>query len=412
LFTILVGPPATGKGRVLKTVKSIVQHETMKRVLEVKIKGQPGKPPGEVLIVNAIDCTPDSITFEALFKWLGTPDRINIVMVDQKAPDGSVLSVPIKHTSALCLLEELAVFMTKDTEQVVSTLCQCYDAGNLDRVTKHQGEDHIYNVCVNFIAGTTPDDMIQLMQDRIVGKGFASRVILVFAPGQRKRNFDSSMVSTDSQQHYNELVQYVLNLTTKVNGEVKLTPEAYEFMKSHYEGDKWKECVNTDKTLNTYYGRKIVHWKKLAAVVHFANTYDNMEVTLDDAQIALNLLNRTEQPMHMALKVVGLNKLCDIAEDVISHMRELGGVANYRKLFLRSFSNGTKKEFDEVLQFLEITGQIYQKATEVWAIKPQQVTTDVEAIPIATVISQQQLPDTTTGNGEVVIMNRGKVASI
>ena len=352
-FIILIGPPAAGKGRAIKTMKAVCTHDRNKRVV-IDAKTQK-----VVMVTQAIFCTPDNITFEALFKFLAQQELVDGLLIDVVNPDSSVKKVTYCHSSATACIEELGVLFTKDTTDVASVLCQLYDAGNLARVTKTQGTDIISNVCVNFLAGTTTDAVKRLMASKVIEEGFATRVIFVFAPKPRFYRF-SSDVRVEQQQAFNEIVEHVHHLATEVKGEVKLSPEAHEFMREYYESGKMSETerVNHDTKLDGYYGRKRLHWRKLAAIMHFAETRLGMEVGLDSVKQSLDLLRRTEIDMHLAFRDAGSNSQKEIADMVLSALKNNPLGLSYKKLLLTHFKDGTKQDLDEVMEFLVTTQQV------------------------------------------------------
>lgn len=355
-FIILIGPRACGKSRVLKNVKAICEHEKNRRIIADRKTGK------TVLNLPAITCTPDNITFEGLFQFMSRPDMIDGSVMKTTDHEGKEIEVLYSHNSATACIEELGVLFTKNTEDVASVLCQAYDAGNLFRWTKTQGKDEIKNVCVNFVAGTTPDAIRRLMANQIVEEGFASRAIFVYAGSPRFQRFDST-ITASQQLAMNALTQHVNNLATKVLGECRLTSEAYDYMKSYYESGKMLQDgrLNHDTKLDGYYGRKKMHWFKLSALVHFADRVDTMVIGLDSVMTALALLDKTEAEMHLSFRTVGINEKAEVGKDVCAYLRT-NGETSYKKLFLTFYkdSKNGKQDFDEILNYLEVTDQVYK----------------------------------------------------
>jgi hypothetical protein len=364
-FIVLIGPPACGKSRVVKNVKAVCEHERNKRtVINLKTKQ-------EVMLTNAITCTPDNITFEGLFEFLAKPDKIDAMIIEMIQPDGTKKETPYSHNSATACLEELGVMFTKNAEDVASVLCQAYDAGNLFRWTKTQGKDQIQNVCVNFLAGTTTDAVRRMVANKVVEEGFSTRVIFVFADRPRFYRF-SSHNTVAKQNAFLEIVDHVRYLASEVTGELKLADEALDFMVEMYESKKLLESerVNFDRKLDGYYGRKKLHWIKLSCVMHFADS-DNrgkMLVSLDTVKQALSLLNKTEMQMHLSFRDAGSNQLNEVAQEVLAFLKQNGEVT-YKKLFFTFYKDGKKQDFDEMLTFLEVTEQV-QKTSGGYKLNP------------------------------------------
>ena len=353
-FIVLVGPPACGKSRIVKNVKAFCEDPRNVKVLKNK---------GDVQIgaTNAITCTPDNITFEGFFEFMGKQERTEGVAFEPMI-NGKATKKIYAHNSVTACLEELGVMFTKNAMDVSSFLCQAYDAGNMHRYTKTQGKDEIKNACVNFIAGTTTDALKDMLAEGAVEQGLCSRIIFVYADRPRKYQF-LSKTSEAQQVAYNELLDHVNKLATETIGEVRLSPEAEKFMREYYESKLLVEInrVNHDKKLDHYYGRKKLHWMKLAAVMHFAEHRDNMIVTLDEAKEALKLLDLTDQEMHLTFRNNGRNEQHETAIQIITMLKNSPDKQmSYKKLFLAFFKDGNRAYFDEVLTFLMVTDQITQ----------------------------------------------------
>jgi energy-coupling factor transporter ATP-binding protein EcfA2 len=351
-FIVLIGPPATGKGRIIKNVKAVCEHEKNKRFIINTKTGQ------QVLVTNAITCTPDNITFEGLFEFMAKPDRIDAIALAYIDKDGAKKETPYAHNSATACLEELGVMFTKNAEDVASVLCQAYDAGNLFRWTKTQGKDLIYNVCVNFLAGTTTDAVRRMVANKVVEEGLTTRVIFVYANKPRFYRFTSES-SVEKQNAFLDIVSHINYLATKTIGEVKISPEGLAFMTEYYESRKMSESerVNFDKKLDGYYGRKKLHWIKCACVRHFMDSLESMTVSLETVKDTLAFLNHTELEMHLAFRDAGRNDQNETAQEVVRFLRE-HGECTYKKLFFNFFKDGDKQSFDEIMNYLEITEQV------------------------------------------------------
>lgn len=368
-FIVLIGPPSCGKGRVIGVVKSAIEHPFNKKTV---MEGD------SVKIVPSIFTTPDSITFEALFPFL---KGCSSGLKGKATVDGKERDIIIAHNSCMALIEELGVLLRRNTEDVVSVLNQCYDARGVSRRTQTHGDENISNVCVNFLAGTTPDAVRRMMTEQVVNEGFSSRVIFAYASGPR---FYRGMrdISKEQQEGLNLVCQQVSYLSTRVYGEIRFSPEAKEYFDKLYEsGELLGKRVNSDSKLDYYYGRKKVHVYKLAAAIHFADLDvtdikppqpippERMVITIDSVKKALELFQRTEVNMHLAFRSSGRNELFDIGKDIVAHLK-INGPQSYAKLLFIFTRDCDKKEFDETLNILDVTGQI-QAVDNKYQVKEQ-----------------------------------------
>lgn len=341
-FVTLVGPPATGKGRVIKQVNAAVTSPVMHRVTE---SGR---------MIPLIKYSPDKITCERLIDVLGEcTDMVDyeVVVKDKKEKRGCA------HASLSCLIEELEVLFSSNAGDMVSVLNQCFDAGNLHYQTRTQARINIKNVCVNMLAGTTPEAIRGLFTDKVIKTGFTSRVIAVYAKAPRfYRDFPG--MSAPQRAAFIELLTHVKKLSTAEAGEITLSDDARAFFKEYYESGKMIESrPNKHPKLDNYYGRKKVHWLKLAAIKHFSEDHTDRTVTLTNMQDALNMLDRTEVDMHEVFQSAGKNLLHENCINIVRYLLE-HGETRYKKIHLDTYSELTKDDLDECLLHLLATDQI------------------------------------------------------
>lgn len=342
-FIILIGPPATGKGRVIKQEGSIIKSPRLEA------------PDKNGQLIPLIPYAPDATTVEALSQYIAACSRSKGFKVPNPK-GGDDLSRAIAYCPCTFLIEELEVLFKSNSGDMVAMLCHCYDAGDLHYKTKNKGEDKIKNVCVNLIAGTTPDSIRDLMADKVVKKGLTSRTIMIYAERPRFcRQFPG--LSPEQQTAYSELLGHI-KLLTNVVGEVRLSDEAAKWHKDYYEGERLlDDRCNKSSYLDHYYGRKNIHWLKLAIAHHYSEQHTSNVIQLGSVISALDTLNRAEVNMDKAFKTAGRNMLYDSSKEIVGYLRE-AGPKGYNKMWW-SFSNDLKKaEFDECVELLIRSGQV------------------------------------------------------
>lgn len=346
LFNILIGPPATGKGRVIKAMASIIKHDSMKKVL----------PDGKLRPL--INTSPDKIICERLIEKLTECQDSQSFEVE--VPGGGKEKRAVAHNSCSFLIEELEVLYSKNAGDMVNVLNQFYDSGDLDYETKHHGKFHIKNICVNMLAGTTPESVRNLLTEKVIAGGHMSRLILVYADAPRFYR-GARLLDVEQQNAYDELVKHVKLLATKVLGEVRLSKEAEEYFNHIYESGKMmKDRCNRDPRLDTYYGRKKMHWYKLAISLNYADQVESNTIGLPTMEEAYNDLNKTEVRMHEAFKNAGKNVIYETGVEVLRYVEESKEV-RYKPLWFRFSRDFRKVEFDECLEYLLGTEQIENK---------------------------------------------------
>ena len=343
IFTLLVGPPAAGKSRVISQIADIIKSEKLTEPDKKKNKMVPMFPFGA-----------DTTTQESLLRYLRDDCMRKFEVLDTRL--GGNAKRKRSHYSICFMIEELGVLFRKNSEDMVNMLNQFYDARSYHYKSKHQGSDDITNLCVTMLAGTTPSFIREAFSDKIISQGFTSRVIVVF--GHAPRFFRQFPGLTEEQrQCRNDIVDYMLKLH-KVTGEVRLSPEASEWHKELYEsGALSKKRVNKDPRLDNYYGRKNVHLLKTAMLMHFADNTDPI-ITLDDLKKAFKLLTITEHKMHEAFNTVGRNPIGEVTKHILRFIIDSKAGVRYKKLWLNFVSEVSKQELDQVLEFLVTSEQV------------------------------------------------------
>ena len=116
LFTLLVGPPAAGKSRVISQVSEFVKHPSL-------IKRTPKKKKNEVEIKPFYPISADTITQEGLVRFI-----VEECARDFFYKNGDNKKIRSSHFSVGFMIEELGVLLRKNTDNIVNMLNQFYDS--------------------------------------------------------------------------------------------------------------------------------------------------------------------------------------------------------------------------------------------------------------------------------------------
>lgn len=342
LFILLCGPPATGKGRSMKQMKSVLKNKFLEEVIK-----------GTTLTDSIIKVAPDATTLERIYESMKEPRSFTHRATVAGKEDVALACV---HTSCSFLIEELGVLLNRDSDKIVHFLNDAFDCGDVNYETRHQGKFNLINCCVNIIAGTYPEFIRD--NPHIIIQGFSSRLIVVYEDRKRfHRLFEG--INVENQYLYDELVVHVKRLATCVVGEVKMSPEARDHFREAYKTfDDHKTRINKDPRLDNYYARKNIHAEKLAAIIHFSENADSMVVGIDSVKQALHELGVTEVRMGDAFKASGKNSGYDVGLQIVRYIASNPGGVGYKRLLLDFTRDLTKMEFDERLQILVTTGQL------------------------------------------------------
>lgn len=339
LYVVFIGPPGIGKTIAGRTALNLFKQFD---------KVQPGETTTKV--VQLIKRAADSITLEALLKYLGL--NYTSMEIPPQFTDGIKGKIYTSAPVAFFASEELGTLIKEDTNDFVTYLCQGWDCQDFIRETKTQGTDFIKNSCVTLLGSATPEWVKHSMNSRLLGEGFAARVIFVFGDTKRKSVFQYRF--TKEQQHELNIFAKHIEKLTQLYGEVTFTAEAMDFMKTWYESGNI--ILNKDRRLLYYYSRKKVQLMKLSMAIHFSES-TTMTVGIDSVQSALKMLAATEMDMHKALSGSGRNELAGIADLILNYIRT-HGICTFRQLYLEFFNEGTQEELMSAISWLQDTQQL------------------------------------------------------
>jgi hypothetical protein len=157
----------------------------------------------------------------------------------------------------------------------------------------------IRNHCLNFLGGTTPDELGAVKGSSMVGGGFASRTIFVvrYTPGQ----FVGRTLATEEDRRREVNIRGRLSAdlghiitTTSLQGEIHGTEDAWNWYV------EWRrqaeEMPPTDERLLHYHSRKPKHIWKLAMLLSIAES-DCMVIERRHIEAALRLIEDIEPTM-------------------------------------------------------------------------------------------------------------------
>lgn len=345
MYILFVGPPACGKSLTIAAVADVLRKPQLVLV-----------EPTTKKLISTIPVAPDSITLEGLTRQL-VSDHVRFHPF--KRDDGKDGLYP--HCSLQFLCEELGVLLRQHTKDMVNVLIQGYDARHLERATKGAGTDAVKNICLGMLAGTTPDFLRDAAVDKLIGVGFISRFIVIYESGPRFLR-DHPGFSEEQRKAWLDIFTHIKDKVVKEYGAFKFSAEAEEWKKNYYEsGQLIVHRANHDITLDHYYSRKHLLWKKLCIILHCSEEYTDRVIQLPTVIRALRVLNAGENNMHLAFTSIGKNSLFNIQLQMLRTI-ELHTNANngiFKTHLFRLYNKDlTSVEFQNCVTTLLSTGQV------------------------------------------------------
>ena len=308
LYTVLVGPAGVGKGQVIKPVIEILR-EFKKPDTDTSIEGLNDDVQGIAKLFNLnpkgmrVPVGPESATLAALLNIM--PSLTRPMTFNSK---------PSCYTAIFLGLEELTTLVNGE-DVVKDFLLAAYDCGHFRRELKCSRPVTIINMCLNFLAGTTPDTFREVMGTRCLTDGFTSRTWFIYA--DKKRKFCMADALTDSMLlARGEVVRFIQKIVD-LSGALELDPEAFSYIKSWYETVFPFSRANSNPLLDEYYARKNLHTYKLAIVLKLIDEPWISPIRKCHIERALEILGSEELNMDKALSTKIRNELAPILRKVI-----------------------------------------------------------------------------------------------
>lgn len=377
IYPILVAEPGIGKGLAIKAVKSILEfnkldlapklegvteaeNQAAQAILEQdKELSKDLDNAGKLEDAQLIPTAADAVTYEALLVHLGKcRRRINYPAYSEK--HGRVVMKIHGHSSMAFLLEEMASLLRKNTESTVNLLLQGYDCPDkYEYRTKSQGIDRVLTMCINFLAGTTPEFMNDIFDDGLLSQGFSSRAFFIYAARNRHEAIRIPPLTPEQIAARDQLRQHVKKLS-KLYGPVIVKEEDWDYIEKKLIAVKTNPKLRASNSpkLKHYYSRLNIHWLKVALCNHFLES-DSMQMPRERIDEAIEDLHQEEKTMHLALSFTGSNPQAKMAEKIVALLRN--GPQPYSAILIDCFALGTQKDIEEAISYLTSIGRITAK---------------------------------------------------
>jgi hypothetical protein len=268
------------------------------------------------------------------------------------------------HTMSALTIEssEFGNLVNPADKQMVDLFVSLWDGkpGTFEKRTKASGNDSVENPWINIIACTTPSWIAGNFPEYMIGGGFTSRCVFVYA-NQKSRYvaYPGMHVPDEIGKVEDKLVADLEHISLKLAGEYKLGKDAIEW------GEAWYKHHYThrpegldDDRFGGYIARKQTHIHKLAMVLS-ASTRDKLIITAEDLAVANKMVTDLEADMPAVFSKIGRSDLSLQTERLVSYVMQKGSVSvadTYRYVHAYFPSN---REFMDVVEGCCKSGQMH-----------------------------------------------------
>ena len=306
--------------------------------------------------VEGVKFGPDAVTWQALVQALS--DSKEMFKLDD--------ADEMWHTmSALtCVCSEFGNFLDPRDRAMVDALVSLWDGqvGTWSKVTKTQGSDLIENPWVNVLACTTPDWIAGNFPDSLIGGGFTSRCVFVYADRKRKL-IAYPKYATGAEEHHElqiKLVQDLGHIANVIAGEYLLSPAARSFGERWYENHYENPPAGLmGERFAGYIARKQTHIHKLAMVLAAAE-HDKLIIEEHHLSNAASLVDTLELDMPKVFNRIGVSAEQKSTKSLVAHVWAHGDTHN-KDLFGVVYSFMSYREFQAAMDSAFAAGFIGRK---------------------------------------------------
>ena len=299
--------------------------------------------------VPGIKFGPDVVTWPAL------------VTAFAESTEGFEYNGMIYPMSAMTLeSSEFGNLLNPQDKEMVDLLVSLWDGkqGTFEKTTKHSGKDSVENPWINLIACTTPAWIAGNFPEYMVGGGFTSRTIFVYADEkQRYVAYPGLKVPADLERQADDLVSDLTHISM-LSGEYKLTSSAVEWGEDWYKTHYSVRAANLDPDrFGGYIARKQTHVHKLAMVLSAAQS-DSMLITPEHLQVAHSMITDLEPDMQFVFSKIGRSDASMHAERLVNYIQTRGEVS-FQEAYRHVHSHfSSMRDFEDVLLGLVKAGFI------------------------------------------------------
>lgn len=222
---------------------------------------------------------------------------------------------------------ELGNLINPADREMIDLLVTLWDSktGALDKRTKTSGSDEVINPWINMIACTTPAWIEGNFPEYVIGGGFTSRCLFVYADKKEKFvAYPSQNIPKELTEMRVLLLQDLEHIANTLMGKFTINEEAIAW------GTAWYKHHNTvppehltDERFSGYLARKQTHMHKLAMVLS-ASRSDELVIRMEDLVTAEQMLNDLEKDMPKVFARIGRTEQSIQAERFIKFVHQKG----------------------------------------------------------------------------------------
>lgn len=259
--------------------------------------------------------------------------------------------------------DEFGNLLNPSDREMVDIFVGLWDGkeGTFEKKTKSSGNDAIVNPYINIIACTTPAWISGNFPEYMIGGGFTSRCVFVYADKKRqlvaypKRSMDAS--GNEKVMKLKEDLIHDLSAISLMAGEMTLTEEAFQWGTAWYEKHWSTRHRHLDPNqFGGYLARKQTHIHKLAMVLSAAQD-DSRVISAQTLELAAALTSGLEADMNLVFSKIGQNEITRLAAQLVEIIQREGKLTQ-QQLYAQVFRIASYNDYQEAFNSCLIAGQL------------------------------------------------------
>lgn len=337
-YVILVAPP----GIVSKSTTAGIGMSLLKRVPDIKFG-------------------PDVVTWQALVSGFAE----STMTYEYEGEYHAMSALTIESS-------EFGNLLNPADKEMVDLLVSLWDGkqGVFEKKTKGSGCDSVENPWINLIACTTPAWIAGHFPEYMIGGGFTSRCVFVYAEKKDKLvAYPTQIVPANLREMAQKLVEDLTTISNMV-GPYELTKGALEWgnkwYANHYEA---KHLHLDDERFGGYLARKQTHIHKLAMILAAAEG-PTLKITEEHLAVADQMVTDLEPDMQFVFSKIGKSEDAIYTERLIWYVTKRGGCL-YSEAYRFVHAHFPKmQDFEAIITGCVRSGylKIVQRGTDMWLI--------------------------------------------
>lgn len=279
--------------------------------------------------LDGIHFGPDVVTWQALVQ--------SMAKSTEGVPDPATGEY---HTmSAITIAsDEFGTFINPDNAEMIDVLVSLWDGkqGTFDKVTKTAGSDKIENPWINILACTTPAWISGRFPEYLIGGGFTSRCVFLYADKKRQEvPYIDEVVPKEFDDTRLRLI-HDLEIISTMFGEYQLSAQARTWGKDWYS-KHWSggaTPLNTEQFAG-YLARKQTHIHKLAMIIA-ASQNSSLTIELSHIETAEAMITALERDMPKVFSRIGQSEITRGAATIVQMVQRSKRIDKtdlYKELF-------------------------------------------------------------------------------